>query len=703
MKTIKIFLASSEELENDRNAFGNLVRKLDKIYERRGIRIELFEWEDYDAAFNDRRKQDEYNDQVRSSDLFLALFHIKAGRFTIEEFDVATEEFRRKASPKVYVYCKDLQAGETESPELAEFKQRLFDEMGHYWCRYGNRDTMQLHFVMQLQLVENSRMDTLKVDEKGAVTLDGTPVAHMDQLPFAADNEAYRKMQAELLELPAKIEKARERVKKLPDDEDLRDDLQFKLNRYNQLKEDFAQLQQDLFSTAKTIATLQQQQVNDRLRRAIEAFEVGNLERANAILDEIAYDADKEKHIENYERQLRLAEKSHDLVENSQMIVHHDIDALLIQTSTVMAEIYIPLIDRINRIAAIYAKADEWASRSSYDKKKYGKLLFDYAQFLFNYSHYEEAIEVYERQITISEEIYGKGQLSIAASYNNLGSSYHEYGDYNKALHYYEKARDIHEKFLGINHPDTATSYINIGGIYHSQGDYDKALDYYKKAASIYKSVLGSEDIITAYSYNNIGQIYREKGDNSKAFNYHFLALTIRENFLGMDHPVTASSYNNLGLIYAAQGDYSKALEYCSKALDIREKVFGFESSDVANSYNSIGTIYFDQKNFYSSMEYFSKALGIHEKLLSDTHPDIARDLNNIAAIYYNQGDYARALKHLEKAIDILNSNHADTFTILDNIKRIKEKMAQDINQQKERVSPHRGFWSRLLGNKHKS
>lgn len=37
MKTIKIFLASSEELIDDRNAFGNLVHRLDKIYEKRGI------------------------------------------------------------------------------------------------------------------------------------------------------------------------------------------------------------------------------------------------------------------------------------------------------------------------------------------------------------------------------------------------------------------------------------------------------------------------------------------------------------------------------------------------------------------------------------------------------------------------------------------------------------------------------------------
>ena len=88
-RVIKIFLASSEELEADRYRFGNLIRKLDNIYEKRGIRIELFEWEDYDAAYNGMRKQDEYNERVRASDMFLALFHKKAGKFTIEEINIA--------------------------------------------------------------------------------------------------------------------------------------------------------------------------------------------------------------------------------------------------------------------------------------------------------------------------------------------------------------------------------------------------------------------------------------------------------------------------------------------------------------------------------------------------------------------------------------------------------------------------------------
>lgn len=99
-RVIKIFLASSEELEADRYRFGNLIRKLDNIYEKRGIRIELFEWEDYDAAYNGMRKQDEYNERVRASDMFLALFHKKAGKFTIEESTLPEKRSTSRLLPK---------------------------------------------------------------------------------------------------------------------------------------------------------------------------------------------------------------------------------------------------------------------------------------------------------------------------------------------------------------------------------------------------------------------------------------------------------------------------------------------------------------------------------------------------------------------------------------------------------------------------
>ena len=575
MKTIKIFLASSEELTDDRNAFGNLVRRLDRIYEKRGIRIELFEWEDYDAAYNDRRKQDEYNDQIKASDMFLALFHTKAGKFTIEEFDVATEEFKKHASPKVYTYCKDLKEGEQESPELTEFKRRLFNEMGHYWSRYNNRDSMQLHFVMQLQLVEtNGMIERLKL-ENGTVILEGMPIAKIDNLQFAAGNEAYQKISVELATLPEKIEKARQRADKFPDDEDLRDDLQQKLNRYNKQKDEFSQIQKNLFETAQRIASMQLEQVSDMLRRAIEAFEDGNLERANTLLDEIAHEA--EHHMAQLEQQRSL--------------VHQDIEAFMLQAKTVMADASIPIDERIDKTATIYSKADDWAQKSALPDEKYETLLGDYGNFLSNYAHYDKALSINQRLTSIRERLYGLEHPSTAASYNNIGFVYNLLGDYDKALEYYSKALAIREKVLGREHPSTATSYNNIGSVYDSIGDYDKALEYYSKALAICEKVLGTEHPNTATSYNNIGFVYNHLGDYDKALEYYSKALLVREKLYGEVHKETAKSYKNIGNVYEKQGNYIKALEFYSKALTIRKEILGSEHPDTKSIQENVDVV----------------------------------------------------------------------------------------------------------------
>ena len=388
MKTIKIFLASSEEMDYDRMVFGNLVRRLDDVYEKRGLRIKLFEWEDYDAAFNDRRKQDEYNDRVKDSDIFLALFHKKAGKFTIEEFDIASAEFKEKASPKVYTYLRDLKPGEEESPELAEFKKRLFDEMGHYWCRYDNRDSLQLQFVMQLQLVESSLGDSVKVED-GQVNIDGMKVASMDRLQFAAANEDYLKQQEEIHSLhdeivemqldlekkEKKLEKRRARLEEDPDDEDYQEDyqdakedvdklvekLQPKLDKYNKLKEEFAEYQKLLFDTAKRVAQLQGQRITDRMRRAMDAFNAGKVREANIILDEA--EADAQRNLEDYKQ-------SKEITKLKRQAVISSIEELLLKSSTVMADAGIPIEERIEQTDKIYNQAVEMAEEVEYDSKK---------------------------------------------------------------------------------------------------------------------------------------------------------------------------------------------------------------------------------------------------------------------------------------------------------------------------------------------
>lgn len=44
MKTTKVFLASSDELKDERQKFGNLIRQLDDIFIKRDIHILLLAW-----------------------------------------------------------------------------------------------------------------------------------------------------------------------------------------------------------------------------------------------------------------------------------------------------------------------------------------------------------------------------------------------------------------------------------------------------------------------------------------------------------------------------------------------------------------------------------------------------------------------------------------------------------------------------------
>ncbi|MBO5687626.1 MAG: tetratricopeptide repeat protein [Alistipes sp.] len=666
MKVIKIFLASSEELENDRNAFGNLVRRLDYIYEKRGVRVKLFEWEDYDAAYNDRRKQDEYNENVRVSDLFLAMFHTKAGKFTIEEFDVAAEEFRKRGLPKAYVYCKDLKDGETESKELKEFKQRLFEEMGHYWSRYVNRETMQLHFVMQLQLVDSSN-DALKVED-GKVVLDGMTIARMENLPFAGLNEDFQKMSARLTELPIKIEKARAKVDKYPDDEDFKTGLQALLDEYNALKDEFAELQKNLFATAKRISQLQCERITDRMRRAMEAFNTGKVRDANIILDEAERDGDIA---------LQEYKQSKELTEQKRQNVVTSIDELLLKASTTMADNHIPITERVDKAERLYAQADTMAKECCYQEDKYRKLLLNYTQFLLKYAKYQKALDVSVLCVELCERIYGTKHLNTAESYNNIALSYADLGDFSKSLLYYRKAINIFEKEYGEEHPYTASVYNNMGSVYRRMNDHENAFIYLFKALNIRKKFLGFDHIDLASSYTNIGIYYHNCRDFNKAQKFFQDALIILENLFGKEHSAVATLYSNIGLCYLRLDDFDKSELYHKQSLEIRINVLGYYHPDTATSYLNMGMIY-DNSDFNRALEYYFKALEIFKKTLG-IHINTAKSLNNIGLVYYRLEDYDNALEYYLESLKIkegiLGSSHPSTIISYRNISNVYAKI----------------------------
>ena len=661
IRTIKIFLASSEELADERIRFGDFIRTLDDTYEQRGFRIKLIKWEDLPKGNDGRPTQETYNEYVRQCDLFVSLFYTKAGEFTLEEYNVAKQTQCELGKPTIYVFLRVLDKGEKEDKTLTDFKQNVLGTVKHYWTNYESSDALQLKFVMDLLKVENKRLEDFKV-ENGIVNWVNIPVARMDNLSFASGNKDYQRMSQRLQELPEEIADARQLSDDHPEVGRYRDKLQKLLDEQNALKQELAVQQTLLLDTAIRIAQAQGDEITDSMRRATEAFEAGDVTKANEILDQAEQQGDR-----MYEEYLN--NKS---LQQWRQSLHKTIDELLQQTSMVMADVTVPIEQRIQKAHDLYRKADERAANTLYDKAKYAKLLFDYADFLYKYGKYKESEKIYQRQIAHSEELYGNENADTATSYNNIGLVYKNQGDYDKALECYFKALEIWEKVLGKEHPDTSISYNNIGAVYDSQGDYAKALEYYFKALEIREKVLGKEHPDTATLYNNIGLVYYNQGDYDKALEYHFKALEIREKVLGKEHPDTATTFNNIGLVYDNQGDYAKALKYYSKDMEICEKVLGKEHPDTASSYNNIGGVYDSLGDYDKALEYYFNALEIQEKVLGKEHPDTALSYNNIGLVYKNQGDYDKALECYFKALEIrekvLCKEHPNTATSYNNI-----------------------------------
>jgi hypothetical protein len=157
-RTIKIFLASSAELKQDRDAFELHFRQANDRWLPKGIYLQILRWETCLDAMSETRQQDEYNNKVRDCDIFLSLFMTKTGKFTEEEFDMAHATFMAKKKPLIYTYFKDAQISlgsiTEEINTLLSFKKRLSD-LGHYHTHYTSIEDLKLRFQGQLdQLID---------------------------------------------------------------------------------------------------------------------------------------------------------------------------------------------------------------------------------------------------------------------------------------------------------------------------------------------------------------------------------------------------------------------------------------------------------------------------------------------------------------------------------------------------------------------
>jgi hypothetical protein len=161
MGTIRIFLASSAELRDDRDAFDLYFRQQNDQLRKRGVYLEIVRWENFLDAMSETRLQDEYNKEIRACDIFVCLLFTKTGKFTEEEFDVAHRQFLNTGRPCIFTFFKDadVKTGSARKEDLNSlwaFQEKL-KKLEHFHTLYENTERLKRQFRDQLDRLLEQR------------------------------------------------------------------------------------------------------------------------------------------------------------------------------------------------------------------------------------------------------------------------------------------------------------------------------------------------------------------------------------------------------------------------------------------------------------------------------------------------------------------------------------------------------------------
>ena len=658
MKTITVFLASSNELNYDRNSFQALIAKLDDIYEPRGIRIKCRRWEDFPAYCTGERTQDVYNKTVRSCDMCICMFHKEAGQYTVEEFEQALDEYKTNHShPKTFVYIRALVEGEVETDELKAFKDQLFKSIGHYWCNYACDDSMNLHFVMQLErLIPDMGLSAgdssqLKVEE-GNVTLQGIKIADYTNLPFAAANPEYCNLKEKYTQLDKDITQLR--ALGIDDTHDL---LREKVIERQKCQEQIINMEKQLldmaFQVNKSISS--NSPMSERKRLAIEMFEQGNIKGVINVLNEEDMASEAKQAELEIARGRQLVQSGNDLIEKGIQTIQAQVEEYILRAKALMLDF--DNADRFSLACNAYERAVE-LTRNHLSQAELADRLNDYYCFLYDNNQFTKCEAYIEECVSIRADLCRDHpetyEPELALSYNNLAVLYSDTQRFQESEAMHRSALAIYERLVKANpqvyEPDLATSYNNLGNLYKKTQRFEESESMHKSALAIHERLAKANpqayEQELANSYNNLAVLYKDTQRFQESEEMYKSALAIHERLAKANpqayEPDLADSYNNLANLYNATHRFRECEAMHKSALAIRERLAKADPQayepDLADSYNNLAVLYSDTQQFQESEAMYKSAIAICERLAKANpktyEPALAVSYNNLAILY---------------------------------------------------------------------
>jgi hypothetical protein len=272
LRMMSAFLAADDELAADRDAFADMVLNLNDILARRGVRVKL---RFYDSA--------RHREILEASEMALVLYHTNCNAFGPEQMRDAYDRTRRDENPRrLYVFFRD--DGAATDAGFAAFRDGFAENLGHFFCRFENADTLKLNFLLSLENALGEGASFVKLGGR-TVTADGLEVGEITKLPMVANNGGLNDLLAEVERVSAAFEAQREICRGDPENDAAYAALLKISTKKNELEAELGKEMSRSFDLAKRMAAVSAKEANETIARARNLLDQGRMKEAVELLD----------------------------------------------------------------------------------------------------------------------------------------------------------------------------------------------------------------------------------------------------------------------------------------------------------------------------------------------------------------------------------------------------------------------------------
>ncbi|MEM9274653.1 MAG: tetratricopeptide repeat protein [Cyanobacteria bacterium P01_F01_bin.143] len=273
-----------------------------------------------------------------------------------------------------------------------------------------------------------------------------------------------------------------------------------------------------------------------------------------------------------------------------------------------------------------------------------------------NLGQYPKGVKYYRQSLAIFQEI--RDRQGEADSMGNLGNTYEFLGKSPKAIEYSQKSLTISQE-IGDRQGE-ADSLMNLGNAYSNLGQYQKVVKYYQQSLALFQEIGNRNG--EANSLMNLGNAYSNLGQYQKAIEYYQQSLALFQEIGNRNGE--GLSLMNFGVAYRKLGQYQKAIEYYQQSLTIFQEIG--DRNGKAKSLGNLAIAYDSLGQYPKAIEYSQKSLAISQEV--GDHNSEARSIINLGTAYFNLGHFTKAIEYYQKSLAIfqeIGDRQGEVYSII--------------------------------------